>query len=304
MRKNNLLEQRKLLMAAAFVLAAVIIGCAAFLANRWVSQAGLSGSAVAAVSESAQEDTGTEESETVNYSVTPDPEAPTEPAEVHVEKALELTEKQKAVIVPESSGAEDSYFDDAIFIGDSRTEGFRMHSGIGETGASFLTKVGMSVDWVCSEDESRFLVIKNQEQPMNVISALALKQYGKVYISLGINETGWMSDEEFASYYREFLTRVKEEQPNAVIYLQGIIHVTQARSDQGVNTNRRVNELNSVIMDLASEFQVHYLDLNEVMTNENGHLFAYGAANDGVHLTKSFYELWYLYLKHHTVRES
>ena len=304
--KKKIRLSRQMLILAALALCLIILGCVIFLASRWTEEAGIQPDSTDASSTLSdyEEETTEPTEETVNYSVTPDPTAFTEPEEAHLETMPDLSARQKSVIVPEGPDAGASYFDDAVFIGDSRTEGFRMHSGISATKADFLTKVGMSVDWVCSENENRWLEFPGEDQKMSVITALGRKQYKKIYISLGINETGWMTDEEFTSLYRNFLERIRQIQPDAEIYLQGIIHVTQARSDDGVNTNARVNEMNCLIMDLAAETGAHYLDLNEVMTNENGHLFAYGAAKDGVHMTKSFYEVWYLYLRHHTAERS
>ena len=45
--------------------------------------------------------------------------------------------------VPESEAVEDTYFEDAVFLGDSRTEGFRLYSGL-KTG-TYLCGVGATV---------------------------------------------------------------------------------------------------------------------------------------------------------------
>ena len=47
------------------------------------------------------------------------------------------------ITVPESAPVDDSYFADAVFVGDSRTEGLRMYSGL--TGAKFFSEVGLTV---------------------------------------------------------------------------------------------------------------------------------------------------------------
>lgn len=54
-----------------------------------------------------------------------------------------------AVTVPEGEPVGDEYFDDAVFVGDSRTEGLRMYSGL--TNARFFSGVGLSVDRVFSD---------------------------------------------------------------------------------------------------------------------------------------------------------
>ena len=49
-----------------------------------------------------------------------------------------------AVVPAQSDSVDDSYFSDAVFIGDSRMEGFRNASGI--TQGTFLTGVGLSIN--------------------------------------------------------------------------------------------------------------------------------------------------------------
>ena len=47
------------------------------------------------------------------------------------------------MVVPESGPVADTYFDDVVFLGDSRTEGFSLYSGLG-TG-SYYYAVGATV---------------------------------------------------------------------------------------------------------------------------------------------------------------
>lgn len=50
---------------------------------------------------------------------------------------------------------------------------------------------------------------------------------------------------------------------------------------------------------MAAEKEVYYVNISEVLSDANGYLPA-EAALDGVHLKKSYCEIWLSYLKNHT----
>ena len=91
---------------------------------------------------------------------------------------------------PEREAVDNSYFEDAAFVGDSRTDGFMIYSGIG-CGEN-LTSNGLSIFKL---EEKKALTIDGQKYTL--LEALALKQYGKVYLSLGVNELGYYDDQGF-----------------------------------------------------------------------------------------------------------
>ncbi len=89
------------------------------------------------------------------------------------------------IAVPQSAAVDDSYFDDAIFVGDSRTDGLKMYSGLPVS--RFWSEVGLTVT-KCFQD--RFVVLDGQY--LTVGEALERADYSKVYIMLGMNELGWV----------------------------------------------------------------------------------------------------------------
>ena len=113
---------------------------------------------------------------------------------------------------PEREAVDNSYFEDAAFIGDSRTDGFLIYSGIG-CGEN-LTSNGLSIFKLA---EKKALTIDGKDYTL--LEALGLKQYGKVYLSLGVNELGYYDDQGFYESYLEAIDAIRALQPNAVIYV-------------------------------------------------------------------------------------
>lgn len=198
---------------------------------------------------------------------------------------------------PESGAVDNSYFDDAAFVGDSRTDGFMLYSGIG-TGTN-LTSNGLSIFKL---SERKALTIEGESYTL--LEALALKEYGKVYISLGVNELGYHNDEGFYRNYCTAIDEIRRLQPNAVIYIQGLIPVNEdqvmASTGHDYLTNDHLRVYNDLMRQVAQEKQVVYLDLYSEFVDENGAL-PEGASRDGVHMVKESCQRWLDYLKTHTV---
>ncbi len=194
-----------------------------------------------------------------------------------------------------SAKADDSYFDDAVFIGDSRTEGFGMYSGLKNT--TVYSEKGVMVDNILKDK-----VVKMNGTKVTVIDALKSKSFGKVYIMLGVNELGWPYDDVFIDHYRDVIDAIKDVQPNAEICIQSIIHVSKEK-DKNPPTyinNKIISKRNKLIKKMAEEENVIYLDLNPALTDSSGYLFS-EASTDGVHLNQKYCLVWKDYLLEHTL---
>lgn len=200
--------------------------------------------------------------------------------------------------VPESEPVEMDYFSDALFIGDSRTDGLRIYSGI--KGAAFYCYKGLNIF-----DMSKRQVVEMNGGKYTVVEALKKgPQYKKIYISLGVNELGYPGTDSFHKAFKSFLEEVKAAQPDAIIYLQNLVPVNpeicaQKKQPSYVN-NERVADFNAVFPQLAEECQVALVDVKTALSDENGILPA-EATVDGVHYTKEWYKKWLEYLMCHTV---
>ena len=121
--------------------------------------------------------------------------------------------------------------------------------------------------------------------------ALGTRQFGKVYILLGINEIGAYTAADWAAQYKSLLDLVREKQPDAVIFIQSIFHTTQKKSDSSYFKNEVINERNAAIAQLADGKTIFYLDLNPLFDDENGALRA-DYSGDGVHVRAPYYVQW------------
>ena len=106
--------------------------------------------------------------------------------------------------VPESPPVDKSFYDDALFIGDSRTEGFRMFAGLNN--ATFYSAKGLLASTTFTD---HFIPpdgfdVPSTPRPANgtLTVAQAIEYgpvFGKIYIMLGINELGWPNVQAFVA---------------------------------------------------------------------------------------------------------
>lgn len=182
-------------------------------------------------------------------------------------------------------------FSDALFIGDSRTEALKIY-GVAD-GASFLTHKGLMVNTAFTKP-----VIRTESGTMTVVDALKQEpQCKRVYIMLGVNELGWPNVQTFIDDYAKLIDAIRESQPNATIYVQSILPVSQKKSDtDSIYNNPRINQFNEQIEKMAKEKGVVYLAVNEALMDDTGAL-PVGASTDGVHPNIDYCRKWAEYLK-------
>lgn len=181
--------------------------------------------------------------------------------------------------VPETEAADDEWFSDAAFLGNSLVDGFRLFSGL--TTCDVYAATSMTVMGADS-----------------LIQEMAAKQYGKVYILLGINEIGYEAD-YFKEQYAAMLDKIIEQQPDADIYIMSLTPVSEYKSStDSTFTMERVNLYNEKLLELAEEKGCYYIDLVDALADDNGYLPA-SVTTDGIHFSASHYQVWLDYLRTH-----
>lgn len=190
---------------------------------------------------------------------------------------------------PQTEAAMQAWFGNTLFIGDSRTVGMAQYSGI--TGADFFALTGMSV---FDAFKGKVKLDPNGSE-IDLQTLLTEKKYDRVYLMLGINELGY-SLTNIEKKYEDVTVRIKALQPQAQIWLQANMHVSQGRSDKDPTFNNvTINNLNAAIEGIAQRQETGWLDVNPVFDDENGHLdMSY--TFDHTHIVGKHYKYWGLWI--------
>lgn len=243
--------------------------------------------------------------ETTDITPTPAPTETTEPAETDktTDSAAEAPTPEPATpkpIEPEPSvqlgdlparagehgvfmTGDASYFDDALFVGDSRTVDLCEYGTL--KNADYYSTTGMSVFNIHER--------KSTDNPSDLTFDAFIKQksYGKVYIMLGLNECGYPKS-SIVEEYQELIDQIRAAQPDAVIYIQANLLVTAECSETDeYSHNPDLIEVNNREAQLANGRDIVYIDINNLFCLSDGTLDP-SKTGDGTHIYAKYCAEW------------
>lgn len=230
--------------------------------------------------------------------VPPDSETPPPPAEPEIPEATvdeaPPEDVEEELKYPTFFEADRSYFDNALFIGDSRTVGLYEYGDLGN--AIVLADSGMSVYKVFKQS---FRLSSGESMTLEEI--LTKKQFGKVYVMLGINELGYDFDQTI-NLYKDMIEYIGTSQPDALIFLQANLHITEKKSQSSpIYNNANINRFNYEVQQMADSKRLFFLDANELFDDENGNLSVEYTVDES-HVLGKYYADWVDWILCHAVK--
>lgn len=209
----------------------------------------------------------------------PEPETPESEMPEPGAPDKKISEEEKTFLTVDKS-----YWEDALFIGDSRTVGLSEYADLG--GADVFADSGMSVYKVFTKK-----LDLHQSGKQTLEEILSEKQYGKIYIMLGINELGY-NHEKTVEMYADMLDKLQELQPKAILFLEANLHVTEEQSSSDkIFNNAAINKINQAIKEMADNKTRFFVDINEVFDDAQGNLDTVYTA-DSAHVLGKHYTEW------------
>ena len=222
-----------------------------------------------------------------------------DPAGTKYKPAKKTIFKKNREFYLQTKAEDDSYFDDAIFVGDSRTAGLADYGELTSHASYFATESLTVYDIM--EVSLPLKTPEGEKKAATLPEVLKNNKYKKVYFCIGINELGNVGTIRFYNKYTEVIQQIRKLQPDAVIYVQGIMHENKKMSSSDpVFNNKNVLEKNTAIATLANGHDIFYLDMNEAVCDKNGNLKD-EYTNDGIHLKAANYVLWEDWLRDHVI---
>lgn len=291
--------------ACLLVISSVFCGCGGSDgkdAGETASQRTEAGETAQSSDETAAEETSAEETE--------------EAVSVAEASAEEVSAQPDLPVTYEYTQVDDSYFDDAVFIGDSISYGLELYvtgkRAEGETvlgGGTFLTSGSLSYGnslWDVS-DESVHPVYNGEK--MKLEDAVASIKPGKIYILLGTNDVALYGVEQTVINADTEISRMLEASPGAEIF---ILSTTPKYSpmESGVDgelKNSDIDALNAAMKQFAEEKGYNFMNIAPLFKDETG-----GLASDycsdkeamGIHFTSAAYDIWIDFLYEYGKQEN
>ena len=196
-----------------------------------------------------------------------------------------------------------SYFDDAMFLGDSLADGFKVYTRTGslalkDSGACYLTQK--------STTPRTFLQpgvhVDAGRGPVDVWATIQQLQPKKMYITLGTNALMSMDAATFIDGYYKLIDKIRETSPDTMIYVTTVTPVAAWKSQQEPRMSfDKILSFNQRITKICVEKDLALINLYDVLKSSSGYLREDIAAGDGYHLTPTGYQQWLDYLITHTV---
>lgn len=200
-----------------------------------------------------------------------------------------------------------SYFDDALFVGDSVSYGFSLYvnkqrnSGQSYLGKSiFLTAGSFGIHHAITSLSADGSVHPSYEGKKWLIEDfMAEKGFKKVYIMLGMNDIALYGIDQSVSNYAELISRIRVKVPDAKIYIQSVTPTTKDGAKAKLN-NPNIYAFNDKMHLWARENSCYFLDIASVLRDSAGNLPTNLSNDNFVHLADAAFPLWVEYLRTHT----
>lgn len=228
----------------------------------------------------------------------------TETQEETTEKAEEASASEESPVTYEYTQVDDSYFNDAVFIGDSISYGFELYvtekRANGETvlgEAQFLTSGSLSYGnslWDVS-DESVHPTYNGEK--MKLEDAIAQIKPGKIFILLGTNDVALYGVEQTIANADTEISRMLEAFPGAEIFIMSTTpKYSPAESNvDGALNNADIDALNVAMRQFAVEKGYNFMNIAPLFKDETGGLAADYCSDKegmGIHFTSAAYDIW------------
>ena len=200
-----------------------------------------------------------------------------EPAESAARERPDLlTGRTDAQLQKQPYPVDGAYFADAAFLVNSVSKGLDLYD---------YEELLRAADFYGEEELSCF-------DAMEYIRAMESGDYGKVYISLGVNELH-RDIEYIQPCYENMLAQLREYDEDMIIVLVSVPPVSAYRSETDYSCNRKnVLAYNEMLRALALEWDAWYLDVYSVLGDEEGYLPS-EVTMDGIHFTPAYYAGWF-----------
>ena len=181
-------------------------------------------------------------------------------------------------------------FQDCAFIGDSLTMGLSMYELI-PTDYTFA-KEGTSISAMNS------LQLYTNYGYVYPAQALSYWQPKHVYILLGINGVSWLSNDSAIESYRQLIDTILSYNIASIqdINIISVLPVAYSKEiidtvDNGRILNSEIDSFNEQLKIMADSYNINYIDANSRLKDVSTGCLPDDLTVDGVHLTKSGYEL-------------
>ena len=197
-----------------------------------------------------------------------------------------------------------SWFDDAVFVGDSVTNALYNYSDNGWlSDADFICSVGMgyhSALWDINAQGNLHPVYYGKK--VTTDEAVRLSGRKNVFIMLGMNDLGIYSPEVTVEHMLELCDRILAKSPDVQIYIESITPLIASMDNRSSLNNRNIARYNELAAQACDERGYVFVNVAEVVSDGKGNLkdeLCFDPNYMGLHLNYAGCQIWVNYLMSH-----
>ena len=188
-----------------------------------------------------------------------------------------------------STDFDTSFFDDALFIGDSITTGLYLYGYLDES--LVYAKLGLAPS----------TALESEIDGVTINSKIKANNPKKIYIMLGTNSVGYSDGNYLANCMGELVQHISQI-TKAKVYVLSIPPITyyaEADYDNALTTSA-INEYNTALKSVIKGTKAKFLDLHSVLTAPDGYYYEEYHEMDGIHFMGSTYQVMLSFLEKHS----
>lgn len=214
----------------------------------------------------------------------------------YVQENYEVVYTKVDTLVPESPAVDPRYFEDALFIGDSVTQGFRNSGFI--PAKNIIAEKNINLNELVANKAS----YQGKTKTLYEMIDSQMPNPKKIYILLGLNNLPGTDNDVSMQYYRRLLETIQATYPDSMIFVESLTPMMQNSEYTKRFSSAKIDDFNVKLLALAEEMGIYYLDLQTVLKDANGYLIGDYSSPDGLHLVKNGHAVMYEYFLTHTVQ--
>ena len=213
-------------------------------------------------------------------------------------------DKEPSKAAADGEGVDASWFDDAVFVGDSITVGLYNYAENGSLGdAEFLAKQCMGFYSVMAgTDDDAGIHPEYRGELVMVEDAIQEIGKKKVFIMLGMNDICFCGPEATVNAMLQFTDNILEKNPDVTFYIQTVTPMLADKVRDDYLNNDNIAEYNRLAKQACEEKGYYFLDIASVMDDGAGNLredYCSDGQDAGFHFNNDGITAWVDYLKTH-----
>ena len=195
---------------------------------------------------------------------------------------------------PQTARVDASFFDDAVFVGDSVTLKLSYYAASsGKLGkAQFLTRGSYGVAHAVMDT----MLLTYQGKDMTVEEAIQATGATKVFLMMGMNDIGLYGIDATIDNWGKMMDRIRSACPGVTVYIQSMTPIWTG-GEKGDLNNTNMDIYNEKLKAFAADNGIDFIDVAPYMKDATGGMATRYCSDEYVHVTDLGAAAWIRVLK-------